>query len=41
MPAIWAGFVLLASNVCWMDFLNGLLEQLQFHLAESVAFSRA
>ncbi len=32
---IWAGFVLLASNVGWLDFLNGLLEQLQFQLAES------
>ena len=32
---IWAGFVLLASNVGWLDFLNDLLEQIQFQLAES------
>ena len=32
---IWAGFVLLASNVGWLDFLNDLLEQLQFQLAET------
>jgi hypothetical protein len=32
---IWAGFVLLANNVGWLDFLNGLLGQLQFQLAES------
>ena len=32
---IWAGFVLLAGNLGWLDFLNGLLEQLQFQLAES------
>lgn len=32
---IWAGFVLLAYNVGWLDFLNGLLAQLQFRLAES------
>ena len=32
---IWAGFVLLASNVGWLDFLNDILEQFRFQLAES------
>jgi hypothetical protein len=33
---IWAGFVLLAGNVGWLDFLNDMLEQIQFSLAESI-----
>ena len=32
---IWAGFVLLASNVGWLGFLNDMLEQIQFQLAET------
>lgn len=32
---IWAGFVLLAGNIGWLNFINNLLAQLQFQLAES------
>lgn len=32
---IWAGAVLLAANIGWLDTLNGLLQQIQFQLAES------
>jgi hypothetical protein len=32
---IWAGVVLLASNVGWLEAINSWLEQLRFQLAES------
>jgi hypothetical protein len=32
---IWAGVVLLASNIGWLETLNGILAQIQFQLAES------
>ncbi len=32
---IWAGAVLLASNIGWLDTVNGFLAQIQFQFAES------